>query len=102
MRNVIVDVVANHLTGDHSKIQSDLKDGKYWHNKGKVSDWNNRTQVTQCNIGDYGDLKTEDSYVQSVVKKYLNELKSIGVSGFRFDAAKHIELPDSTEVQSRH
>lgn len=91
--NVIVDVVANHLTGDHSKIQSDLKDGKYWHNKGKVSDWNNRTQVTQCNIGDYGDLKTEDSYVQSVVKKYLNELKSIGVSGFRFDAAKHIATP---------
>lgn len=90
---VVVDIVANHLTGDHGKIQNDLKDGKYWHNRGKVSNWDDRSQVTQCNIGDYADLKTEDSYVQGVVKKYLNDLKSIGVSGFRFDAAKHIGLP---------
>lgn len=90
---VVVDIVANHLTGDHGKIQNDLKDSKYWHNYGKATDWTNRFQVTKYNIGDYADLKTEDSYVQSVVKKYLNELKSIGVSGFRFDAAKHIGTP---------
>ena len=29
---VIVDVVANHLAGDHTNIQDDLKDDKYWHN----------------------------------------------------------------------
>lgn len=90
---VIVDVVANHLSGDHGKIQDDLKDSKYWHNKGKCTNWNDRTAVTQCNVGDYGDLKTEDTYVQNTVKKYLNELKNAGVSGFRFDAAKHIATP---------
>lgn len=90
---IIVDIVANHLTGDHGKIQNDLKDGKYWHNKGKCTNWKDRTQLTQYNIGDYADLKTEDSYVQSVVKNYLNDLKKIGVSGFRFDAAKHIATP---------
>lgn len=37
--NVIVDVVANHLAGDHSNIQSDLKDSQYWHTYGTVSDW---------------------------------------------------------------
>ncbi len=89
---IIVDVVANHLTGDHGKIQNDLKDGKYWHNYGKVTNWKDRYQVTHGDIG-MQDLKTEDSYVQSVVKKYLNDLKSIGVSGFRFDAAKHIGTP---------
>lgn len=89
---VIVDVVANHLTGDHGKIQNDLRDSKYWHTYGKVSNWNDRRQVTQGDIG-MADLKTEDSYVQSVVRKYLNDLKSIGVSGFRFDAAKHIATP---------
>lgn len=89
---VIVDIVANHLTGDHGKIQNDLKDGKYWHNLGKVNNWSDRNQVTHGDIG-MQDLKTEDSYVQSVVKNYLNELKSIGVSGFRFDAAKHIGTP---------
>ena len=89
---VIVDIVANHLTGDHGKIQNDLKDGKYWHSNGSVKDWTNRYQVTHCDIG-MADLKTEDSYVQKVVKNYLNELKSIGVEGFRFDAAKHIGTP---------
>ena len=34
---VIVDVVANHLAGDHSNIQYDLKNGQYWHNYGKVT-----------------------------------------------------------------
>lgn len=90
---VIVDIVANHLTGDHGKIQDNLKDSKYWHNNGKCTNWKDRTQLTKCNIGDYADLKTEDSYVQNIVKGYLNDLKSIGVSGFRFDAAKHIGTP---------
>ncbi len=90
---IIVDIVANHLTGDHGKIQNDLKDSRYWHNKGKCTNWKDRTQLTQYNIGDYADLKTEDSYVQNVVKNYLNDLKKIGVSGFRFDAAKHIATP---------
>ncbi len=89
---IIVDIVANHLTGDHGKIQDNLKDGKYWHTMGKVTNWSDRNQVTHGDIG-MQDLKTEDSYVQNVVKNYLNELKSIGVSGFRFDAAKHIGTP---------
>lgn len=89
---VIVDIVANHLTGDHGKIQDNLKDSKYWHTMGKVTDWNNRYQVTHGDIG-MQDLKTEDSYVQNIVKGYLNDLKSLGVSGFRFDAAKHIGTP---------
>ena len=32
---VIVDVVANHLAGNHTNIQSDLKDSKYWHTMDK-------------------------------------------------------------------
>lgn len=89
---IIVDIVANHLTGDHGKIQDDLRDGKYWHTMGKVTNWGDRYQVTHGDIG-MQDLATENSYVQSAVKKYLNDLKSIGVSGFRFDAAKHIGTP---------
>ena len=89
---IIVDIVANHLTGDHGKIQDNLRDGKYWHTMGKVTNWNDRYQVTHGDIG-MQDLKTEDSTVQNIVKNYLNELKSIGVSGFRFDAAKHIGTP---------
>ena len=90
---VIVDVVANHLTGDHSKIQSDLQASQYWHNDISIN-WSNPTRYQLIN-GNAGmpDLNTSNSYVQQVVKNYLNSLKNIGVDGFRFDAAKHIGLP---------
>lgn len=89
---VIVDVVANHLAGDHSNIQNDLKDGQYWHTYGEVHSWADRYQVTRGEIG-MPDLASENYYVQQVVANYINELKNIGVDGIRWDAAKHIQLP---------
>ena len=89
---VIVDVVANHLAGNHSNIQGDLKSGQYWHTYGTVSDWANRYQVTYGEIG-MPDIASENYYVQQVVANYVNELKNIGVDGIRWDAAKHIQLP---------
>ncbi len=91
---VIVDVVANHLAGDHSVIQEDLRDPKYYHTVGELTgaDYRDRTKVTQGDIG-MQDLNSEDSYVQQVVLNYINDLKSLGVDGIRWDAAKHIALP---------
>lgn len=93
--NVIVDVVANHLAGDHSNIDDGLKDSQYWHNSGYNSDnidWKNRWQVTHGDIG-MPDLNSENATVQSKVKSYIEELKGVGVDGIRWDAAKHISLP---------
>ena len=42
---VVVDVVANHLAGDHSDIQNELKDGQYWHSHGGSIDYSNRWQI---------------------------------------------------------
>ena len=89
---VIVDVVANHLCGDHTNIQDDLKDSQYWHTYGSVSDWSDRYQITHGDIG-MTDLATEIEYVQECVASYLKELLDCGVDGFRWDAAKHIDLP---------
>ncbi len=89
---VIVDVVANHLSGDHSKIQNDLKDWQYWHHYGKVTNWSDRYQVTHGEIG-MPDINSEHSYVQQCVSNYVNTLKGLGVDGIRWDAAKHISLP---------
>lgn len=89
---VIVDVVANHLAGNHSNIQNDLKNGQYWHTYGTVSNWADRYQVTYGEIG-MPDIASENHYVQQVVANYINELKNIGVDGIRWDAAKHIQLP---------
>lgn len=89
---VVVDVVANHLNGEGTNVQDDLRDGQYWHNFGDVSSWADRYQVTQGRIG-MRDLNSEHSYVQQVVSKYIKELESVGVDGIRWDAAKHIALP---------
>ena len=89
---VIVDVVANHLAINHDNIQPDLKDAKYWHNVPGGVNSNNRWQITHGELG-MPDINSEDPYVQKCVKNYINELKSMGVEGIRWDAAKHIGLP---------
>ncbi len=94
---IIVDVVANHLAGAHDKIDPSLTDGQYWHNSGLNSDdenvdWTNRWQITHCDLG-MPDFNSENEVIQQKALAYANDLKSIGVDGIRWDAAKHIGLP---------
>ncbi|MBQ2604887.1 MAG: starch-binding protein [Clostridia bacterium] len=91
---VVVDVVANHLNGQTSSVDPELQDSQYWHNWGGVPDdkWGDRNWVIYGEIG-MRDLATENTFVQQKVKSYVEELKSVGVDGIRWDAAKHIGLP---------
>ena len=41
----------------------------------------------------YG-LNTQSKEVQNKLKDYLSDCINCGADGFRYDAAKHIELPD--------
>ena len=96
---IIVDVVANHLAGSNSgtlanKVESVFKNNKstYFHNKGGKTDDNNRTQITQYNIG-MPDLNSEHTDIQDMAAAMVTRLKDAGVDGIRWDAAKHIALP---------
>lgn len=94
---VIVDVVANHLAGQKSgtwstNIDSSLKKSEYFHNQGACTDNDNRYDLTHKNIG-MPDLNTENADIQSKVAALVASLKSAGVDGIRWDAAKHIGLP---------
>lgn len=95
---VVVDVVANHLAGDHSDIQNELKDGQYWHSHGGSIDYSNRWQIHQGGIG-MPDINSEHPFVQQKVSDYVKELSSIGVDGIRWDAAKHIAVPSEQNCQ---
>jgi alpha-amylase len=44
------------------------------------------------------DLNTEHPYVQQRIADYLTDLLSIGFSGFRIDAAKHISPDDIAAI----
>jgi len=46
------------------------------------------------------DLKTESKHVRQVAKDYLAKLAGLGVAGYRFDAAKHIEPDFFSDVLS--
>lgn len=101
---VIVDIVANHMadvdgsgntaSNINSNVESTIRNNSsYWHLNGLwADDDNNREHITQGSIGQ-PDLNTGNSYIQQRYKDVLIELIGLGVDGFRFDAAKHIELP---------
>ena len=106
---VIVDVVANHM-GNHesggngiaSTVTEELKgDMTNWHDITKnVSDYNDRFNVTQYCMAGLPDLNTSNKTVQNLVLDYLKECIDAGADGFRFDAAKHIEVPEDKNIGS--
>lgn len=63
-----------------------------------INDWNNQTQVQECELVSLEDVKTESSHVRSVETAYLNRLVDAGVDGFRLDAAKHINENDLAAI----
>lgn len=98
---IIVDVVANHFTSDWNAIGSDWKDTSLFHsrtncpgNAGDKIDYSNRWQVTHCHLLGLWDINTENQTAANKMKDFLVEAVNDGVDGFRFDAAKHVELPD--------
>ena len=50
--------------------------------------------------GNLPDLNTSNKYVQSRVLSLLKECIDVGIDGFRFDAAKHIETSDDPNYPS--
>lgn len=89
---IIVDVVANHVN------QAPGYHDKWWDSNGRVR-WNgpvnygDRHSITHNQLGEYGDVNSEDAEVQARAKAFIEDLKSLGVKGCRWDAAKHIGLP---------
>lgn len=93
---VIVDVVANHCTGDYGSISDSVKNisGGAFHNNNGGIDYRSREKVTQNDLNGLKDLNTQNPNVQQMILNFLRQAVSDGADGFRYDAAKHIELPD--------
>lgn len=62
-----------------------------------LSSWNDPFQLNNGWLSGLSDLDTESDYVRERIAAYMTDLISIGFSGFRIDAAKHIQ-PDSLAV----
>ena len=98
---IIADVVCNHMAAKnddalhpHEKVDSNLRDrSDFWKEARNVENWKDRYQVTHYCMGLPG-LNVAEHDLQDMIINFLNELIDCGVSGFRFDAAKSIGLPE--------
>lgn len=98
---IVADVICNHMAGTNDgalrpneKVDKMLTERpEFWKEAKPVSDWNNRFEVTNYCMGLPG-LNLSNYELQDIIIGFLNELIECGVSGFRFDAAKSIGLPE--------
>lgn len=116
---VYADVVLNHMTSQSSGTgygRSTVSDkytypnlysyGDFHHASdcpspdGGVDDYNSQTQVQECELLGLADLRTESDRVRGTEANFLNDLISLGVDGFRVDAAKHINDRDIAGIES--
>ncbi|KAK0475258.1 glycoside hydrolase family 13 protein [Armillaria novae-zelandiae] len=114
---VIADTIFNHMTGMDSGtgVAGDtythyVYPGIYQYqdfhhctltSSGDIEDYTSRAQVQTCQLEGLADLATETEYVRARLAEYANDLLSLGVDGFRLDAAKHIAADDLANITSR-
>ncbi|MEU8629299.1 carbohydrate-binding module family 20 domain-containing protein [Streptomyces sp. NPDC048669] len=67
----------------------------------QISNYQDRYNVQHCELVGLADLDTGEDYVRGKIAGYLNDLLSLGVDGFRIDAAKHIPEDDLANIKSR-
>ena len=109
---IYVDAVVNHMAGGgstgagsagssytHYAYPAVAYGNDDFHHCGRngnddIVNYGDKWEVQNCELVDLSDLKTESSYVRGKLDSYLNDLVSIGVDGFRVDAAKHIPATD--------
>ena len=106
--DVIADAVINHMAGGSytfPEVPYTTTNFHYFspaHNcQSDISNYSNVTEVQDCQLGGLVDLATEQPYVQGKIAGYLNHLLSLGVKGFRVDAAKHIPVADLAAIKAQ-
>jgi alpha-amylase len=113
---VYVDAVLNHMAGgastgagsggssySHYAYPSVPYGTGDFHHCGRngnddIVNWSDRWEVQNCELVDLSDLATESGYVRGELTGYLNDLVSLGVDGFRLDAAKHMPAADVSAI----
>ncbi|EQC43990.1 alpha-amylase family protein [Bacteriovorax sp. Seq25_V] len=108
--DIYADVILNHMTGmlsgtgyngtkfDHYNYEG-IYEYKDFHHCGKndnddILNFNDLYELQNCELLNLADLNTGSPTVQDKLASYLNKLISLGVKGFRIDAAKHIKAEE--------
>ncbi|EFN63696.1 Alpha-amylase 1 [Camponotus floridanus] len=114
---IYVDVVFNHMTGDHvNALGTDgstantfnynypavAYDRKDFHMPPcAINNYQDATNVRDCELEALHDLNQTEEYVREKIVDFLNKAIDAGVAGFRVDAAKHMWPNDLKIIFSR-
>jgi alpha-amylase len=109
---VIADSVINHMTAGSGTGTGGTNYTKYnypgyyqdqdFHScRTAISNYSDRTNVQTCELVNLADLDTGSTYVQQTIANYLSDLQTLGVDGFRIDAAKHIAATDLAGIKAK-
>ncbi|MFD5327669.1 carbohydrate-binding module family 20 domain-containing protein [Streptomyces sp. NPDC127092] len=69
--------------------------------RANVSNYQDKANVQNCELVGLADLDTGEDWVRGRIAAYMNDLLSLGVDGFRVDAAKHMPAADLANIKSR-
>ena len=111
---VIADAVINHMAGIDggtgvagTKFKHysypELYEESDFHHCGLTPDddivnYSDQQELQECELSNLADLRTDQPNVQETIAGYLNDLLSLGVDGFRIDAAKHMNARDVEQI----
>jgi alpha-amylase len=122
---VIADTVVNHMAGSNNTVTTGYAGSTFdpagyaypavpysrsdFHHPGDgcptssggINDWNDPAQVQNCELVSLSDLYTQKDEVRAKIAAYLNDLVSLGVDGFRVDAAKHVPQADFAAILAK-
>ncbi|MFB7910123.1 carbohydrate-binding module family 20 domain-containing protein [Kitasatospora sp. NPDC056076] len=109
---VIADAVVNHMTAGSGTGTGGTAYTKYnypgtyqdqdFHTcRQPITNYQDRGNVQNCELVNLADLDTGSDYVRSTIAHYLDDLGSLGVDGYRIDAAKHIAATDLAAIKAK-
>lgn len=110
--DVYADVVINHMTAGSGTGSAGSAYTKYnypsvpytsldFHPACSIESYTDARQVQQCELVGLADLATESDDVRRRVADYLIALHTLGIRGFRVDAAKHVPAADLDAIMTR-
>nr|QEI22884.1 putative alpha-amylase [Oryctes rhinoceros] len=113
---IYVDMVINHMTGNIGTVYgtggsvgySDTKyfpavpyDASHFNPECSINDYTNAYEVRNCELVSLRDLNQGIEHVRERITTFMNKLISLGVAGFRIDAAKHMWPGDLENIFGR-
>lgn len=106
---VIADAVINHMAGidggtgvagtafthkDYPGLYTEADFNTCATPSGNIENYMDQQQIQECQLSGLADLRTGEPHVREKIVGYLGDLQSLGVDGFRIDAAKHMPASD--------